>query len=117
MIVEDDTDVREVLSELLADEGFTTVGATNGREALDRLEAAKQGALPCVILLDMMMPEVDGWQFRAAQQSDPLLATIPVVVLSARADVRRAAETLKVAGYLTKPVDYAALLRIIRGFC
>ncbi|UJR86821.1 response regulator [Sandaracinus amylolyticus] len=117
MIVEDDRDVRELLAEIVEDEGFATLAAANGREALDLLEAAKADALPCVILLDILMPVVDGWQFRVMQESDAVLAGIPVVVLSAHADGPTAAERMRAAGFVRKPVDLDALLDMIRDHC
>lgn len=117
MIVEDDADARTILEELVRDEGFGTLAASNGREALDQLEAAKQRALPCIILLDMMMPVLDGRGFRAAQQVDPELAEIPVVVLSAHVDAAEAAQTLRAAAFLRKPIDLHAVLAVIRRHC
>ncbi|AKF09724.1 response regulator [Sandaracinus amylolyticus] len=117
MIVEDDRDVRELLAELVADEGFCTLAAANGREALDLLEQAKVDGLPCVILLDILMPIVDGWQFRAMQENDATLAGIPVVVLSAHADGPTAAQRMRAAGFVRKPVDLDTLLDVIRDHC
>src|SRR5690242_7123757 len=85
LVVEDDADVREALIEVLADHGYFALAAANGREALEILRA--EGPRPSVILLDIMMPVMDGQQFRAAQLEDPELAAIPVIVLSAHAKV------------------------------
>ena len=90
MIVEDDADISEALAEALEDHGHTVIVAADGQEALDKLRAA--AVLPRLILLDLMMPVMDGWQFRAAQRQDANLAEIPVVLLSAHVDVRRAAD-------------------------
>jgi CheY-like chemotaxis protein len=79
LIVEDDADIRETLGELLEEAGYETDEAANGREALD----AARRARPDLIVLDLMMPVMDGWQFRTAQKSDPALAEIPVIVISA----------------------------------
>src|SRR6187455_1837390 len=100
LIVEDDADLREMMAQLLTLEGFESEAVANGKEALDYL---KTGDRPDVILLDLMMPVMDGWEFRRKQQSDPTLATVPVVVLSAL-DHRRAAEVDAVA-FLKKPLD------------
>src|SRR5215831_14973272 len=81
LIVEDDNDVRSALSELLEEEGFSVEGAHNGREALARLRGGT--VHPAVILLDLMMPGMDGWDFRSEQMRDPELAAVPVVVVSA----------------------------------
>src|SRR5205823_13422880 len=80
LIVDDDPALRESLSEVLEDAEYSPLVAANGQEALAFL---RQGYKPCVILLDLMMPIMDGWQFRAAQLADPDLGPIPVVVLSA----------------------------------
>jgi CheY-like chemotaxis protein len=111
MIVEDDRDTREMLERLLALEGFSVRSAENGRHALETLTA---GERPCVILLDLMMPVMNGWQFRAAQVSDPALADIPVVVVSA---VGHHAESIEVDAWISKPVDFDRLLTTVSGFC
>lgn len=79
-VVDDDTDLRETLGELLAEEGYRPRLCENGRVALDGLRA---GERPGLILLDLMMPEMNGWQFREAQLEDPRLRDIPVVVMTA----------------------------------
>jgi CheY-like chemotaxis protein len=105
LIVDDDTDVREVLGELLADEGYATRMCPNGRAALDLL---RSGALPQLILLDLMMPEMDGWQFRAEQLRDASLRDIPVVVMTASRGVDR--DDLGGAEVLQKPVGLGDIL-------
>ncbi len=112
LIVEDDVELREMMAQLLALEGFQARAVANGREALDYLG---EGARPHVILLDLMMPVMDGWEFRRQQQSDPTLATVPVIVLSAL-DHRRAAEVDAVA-FLKKPLDFDRLLELVRQYC
>jgi CheY-like chemotaxis protein len=111
LLVEDDEDIRSSIAEVLADEGFDVVGAADGDEALRYLRAAAE--LPRLILLDLMMPVMDGWAFRAAQLDDERLAKIPVVILSAAADVRRHAAQLRVNEYLVKPLDVPLLLNTI----
>ena len=81
LIVDDDNDVRSALSELLEEEGFSVKGAPNGREALALLRGGT--VHPAVILLDLMMPGMDGWDFRSEQMRDPQLAAVPVVIVSA----------------------------------
>ena len=83
--------------------------AANGQEALDKLRQATRPAH--LILLDLMMPVMDGWWFRAAQKGDPALADLPVVLLSAHVDVRSAANLVAAVAWLKKPVDPRALLR------
>ena len=80
LVVEDDPDVRSALAELLSGEGYDVATTSDGGEALDTLRAGLQ---PSVILLDLMMPNVDGWDFRRAQLDDPKLAAVPVVLLTA----------------------------------
>src|SRR5436305_4151442 len=103
LIVDDDSDVRAALSELLEDEGFSVEGAPNGREALARL---RQGQVhPAVILLDLMMPGMDGWDFRSEQMRDPQLAAVPVVIVSASGFSRESIRAqFRPAGYVAKPI-------------
>ena len=113
LIVDDDNDVRSALSELLEEEGFTVVGAGNGREALARLRGG--GVRPAVILLDLMMPGMDGWDFRCEQLRDPKLARVPIVVVSASGFSHESIRTqLHPAAYVEKPIEETALLGVIR---
>jgi two-component system, cell cycle sensor histidine kinase and response regulator CckA len=108
LVVEDDADIREALDGLLSMEGFRVAGCSNGREALEWLRASPK---PDIILLDLMMPVMDGWQFRVAQKDDPELATIPVLALSADSTAKAAA--IDAEAYLKKPVDYDTLIATI----
>jgi CheY-like chemotaxis protein len=108
LLVEDDEDARGSIASILEGEGFTVVGAVDGNDALRYLRAAEQP--PRLILLDLMMPVMDGWAFRAAQLADARLAKIPVVILSAASDVRSHAEQLNVDEFLCKPFDVSKLL-------
>jgi len=112
LIVEDDEDLREMMAQLLSLEGFRTITVANGREALEYLHDAEK---PQVILLDLMMPVMDGWEFRRQQQADPSLAPVPVIVLSAL-DQGRAA-TLDANAFLKKPLDFDRLLSLVRAYC
>jgi len=80
LVIEDDPDVRGALAELLSGEGYQVSASADGAEALDTLRG---GLRPSVIVLDLMMPNVDGWDFRRAQLEDPALAAVPVVLLTA----------------------------------
>ena len=111
LVVEDDQEVRDAIAEVLEDSEYKPLPAANGAEALERLRTATPQ--PCVILLDVMMPTMDGWQFRAAQQSDPAMKDIPVVLLSAHTDVKSAAAQMQVAGFLPKPVAIDKLLQTV----
>jgi CheY-like chemotaxis protein len=112
LIVEDDADLREMMAQLLSLEGYRTETASNGREALTYLE---RGDPPDVILLDLMMPIMDGWEFRRRQVQDPHLSRVPVVVLSALDPAR--ASDLGGTAFLKKPLDFDRLLELVRRFC
>jgi CheY-like chemotaxis protein len=112
LIVEDDAEMRDMMAQLLTLEGFRTATAANGSEALAYLQ---RGDLPDLILLDLMMPVMDGWEFRRRQQADPALAALPVIVLSALEPVRAA--DFGDALFLTKPLDFDRLLDLVRQHC
>ena len=114
LVVEDDPTIREVLVEVLGEHGYDAVGASNGREALDTLAASSDR--PCVILLDLMMPVMDGRSFREQQLQSPDLSGIPVIVISAHLD-HTVANDLNAAAYLRKPVKLAEVLRSVRTYC
>ena len=114
-IVDDDRDIREMLTEILTDEGYAIASAADGLDALKQLRT--RARTPCLILLDLMMPNMNGWEFCAAQQQDPRLSPIPVVVISARADLDRAVAQIPVAGHLSKPIDIDRLLHIVERHC
>jgi two-component system, chemotaxis family, chemotaxis protein CheY len=106
MVIEDDPDFREALLACLEQERYDVVAATDGRAGLELL---KWGIVPRVILLDLMMPVMDGWEFRRHQLADAALASIPVIVMSADPRGRRLAECGGVHAVLTKPVDFEVL--------
>ena len=113
MIVEDDRDTREMLERFLQLEGFEVRTAANGEAALAVLR--REGA-PSVILLDLMMPVMNGWQFRQAQRDDPDLASIPVVVVTA-AGPQSSVPEIHADAWLSKPVDFDQLLAAVTPFC
>jgi signal transduction histidine kinase len=108
LLVEDDRSIRDALQGLLEEEGYGITTAENGRQALDLL---KSNPAPDLIVLDLRMPVMDGWQFRAAQKNDPSYATIPVIALSADGSAK--AEAIDAQAYLRKPVSTGALLDAI----
>jgi CheY-like chemotaxis protein len=112
LIVEDDLDTREMLGRFLELEGYKVETAENGKRALERLGS---GVGACVILLDLMMPVMDGWQFRQEQIRDASLADIPVIVVSAAG--RERLEKIQANAYLSKPVDLDELLGCVTQFC
>ena len=110
LIVEDDRDIREFLGELLQAEGYSVVLAANGNQARERLESPP---LPSLILLDLMMPELDGWALSKELKCVEELARIPVILVSGLSDVRHEADSLNAIGYLRKPFDMDNLLELI----
>jgi CheY-like chemotaxis protein len=113
LVIEDDLATREAFSLLIRVEGFQVETAPDGVAALQQL---RQGERPVLILLDLMMPVMDGWQFRQEQLRDPQLADIPVVVCSAAGCLGQHAASLHALAYLEKPVDPEELLRVVRRF-
>lgn len=111
-VVDDDEDIREVISEILSNHGYQVETAQNGSEALAQL---RSGMRPCVILLDLMMPGMNGFEFRAEQLLDPELAEIPVVVLTGAGQATRTA-TLGTE-VLRKPMELEPLLSVVSRFC
>lgn len=115
LVVEDNLEIREVLEAVLRSEGHQVLTAANGADALALLHGARR--LPCLILLDLMMPVMDGYQFRDAQRRDARLAEIPVVLLTADGRAPEKGARLEVAGYLRKPVDLDTLVDAVARFC
>lgn len=114
LIVDDDPDIREALLDVLTDHGYSAEALSNGREALEYLRA---GARPQLILLDLMMPVMDGLQFRHEQVSDPELRELPVLLISAGNDVAKSAQALGVPHSMRKPLDLAKLLEVVARHC
>lgn len=115
LVVEDDQEIRESLMEILEDHGYEPMGAENGLEALDRLR--EPGPQPCLIVLDLMLPKMDGRAFRQEQLRRPELASIPVVVISAFQDVSQIAQELKASELLEKPFKLTELVSVVRRYC
>ncbi len=107
LLVEDDADLRAALGDALAAAGHTVVYAADGADGLRKMSSSR----PDVVVLDLMMPKLDGWQFRVAQRSDPTLAATPVVVISASDSATATAVDADL--YLQKPLDAKTLLRAI----
>jgi len=106
LIVDDELDIRETIAELLRLEGHEPFEATDGEQALVRCRQLR----PDLVLLDLMMPGMNGWDFRKAQLRDPAIASIPVVVVSAVARSR----DLPADGFLQKPFSLDDLLALVR---
>jgi len=119
LIVEDDLGTREMVAGFLATEGFHVVAAEDGREALHLLRTLQHRAphVPCLVLLDLSMPRLGGSEFRRAQLVDPSIANVPVAVMSGEEDAEVRAVGLGAVATLTKPLDLAALLRVVGRYC
>jgi CheY-like chemotaxis protein len=115
LIVEDDPDARDALAIILEEAGYEVLCAGDGAEALGRL-GDRQGRCN-LILLDLMMPVMNGWDFRRKQKAAPALAGIPVVLMSAGARLAAATGELDAAGYVSKPVEVDDLLDTVRRHC
>ena len=115
LIVDDEPMIRDSLVEFLEDHGYEAVGAADGRDALDKLK--RDPEQPCLILLDLMMPYMDGRSFREEQLANPGLSAIPVIVFSAYQDVAKTASEMHAAGHLAKPLKLADLLRMVQSHC
>jgi CheY-like chemotaxis protein len=116
LIVEDSPDLQMLLSQVFGLEGYPVSQAFNGKHALDLLHSSK--SLPSLILLDIMMPVMDGFEFRNEQEKDPRLAGIPIVVMTADIDSQAKANKLGAVGVIRKPMlDIDALLGIAARYC
>lgn len=111
LVVEDTDDLRELFVQVLAAEGYNALSAENGQEALKQLGSL--GDAPCLVLLDIMMPVMDGYEFLAALRENHQLAALPIVVLSATVT-----ETVSGAKrVIKKPVSPETLISLVREFC
>ena len=114
LLAEDDEDLRGALRDFLQDAGYGVWTAANGKEALDCLRE-RGGA--CLILLDLMMPVMNGWELRAELARDPRLARIPIVVCTAAAHAEERARELGAVGWISKPADVDRLIRLVETHC
>ena len=116
LVVEDDEDIRDDLTAILRVKGFAVDEAANGKEALAQLRDGV--SQPCLIVLDLMMPVMNGWELRTAMLADPALAAIPVVVVSGKGRIAPEEErTLAPAAVLVKPFELTELLEVVARFC
>jgi CheY-like chemotaxis protein len=111
LVIEDNKEIQDSLKVALEVEGYNVFTADNGKEGL---EALNKMPTPCVILLDLMMPVMNGWEFVDEISKDIMLSSIPVVVVSAFGDKKG---TPKTEGYIQKPVDLDALLNTVSKHC
>ena len=112
LVIEDDPGVRDSLAAILREDGQTVETAGGGVEALGRL---RELPLPTLILLDLMMPGMDGIDFRRAQLADAALRDIPVIIISARPDIARQAAELGAEDFLRKPMSFEELLHVVQN--
>lgn len=112
LVVEDEPAVRQTIKDILEIQGYCVFTAADGKEGLDVLRAIAPE--PCVILLDLMMPGMNGWQFLDTQRNDPALSMIPVVICSAYHESARA---VKPSAIVAKPIQLDALLGAVQAFC
>jgi CheY-like chemotaxis protein len=119
LIVEDDPETREMLRQLLGMEGFHTVAAEDGLEALHLLRIVRHRApeAPCLVLLDLKMPRLGGNEFRRAQLGDPTVANVPIAVMSGAYDLEQRAQAMGAVATLPKPLNVDQLIRVVRRYC
>ena len=110
LIIDDDVDIRETITLILEEEGYKVTNAANGQAAL---AALRDGPRPELILLDLMMPVIDGIEFRTLEEQEPGLAAIPVVVITASGNAKDRAKTLRVDGIIQKPISLDTLLEVV----
>jgi CheY-like chemotaxis protein len=109
LIIDDDAESRETLADLLSTQGYSIAHADNGRRALDYLSHS----IPALIILDLMMPVMTGWEFRARQKSDPRLKPLPVVVMTASGLVA----DIDANAIVYKPIDFDKLMTVVKQHC
>jgi CheY-like chemotaxis protein len=114
MVVDDDADIRDSIGDILELRGYRVTRAANGREALERL---RSGPKPCLILLDLMMPVLNGWEFREQQSTDEALKSVPVVIISGDGSADQKAAKIGVSEYLRKPLELSNILDVVRRHC
>jgi CheY-like chemotaxis protein len=115
LVVEDDPDALDAIATIVQDAGYDVLRASNGREALSRLRDC-DGRCD-LILLDLLMPVMNGWDFRRRQRETPAFAGIPVFLMSAGAHLAVVRNELEAAGCVTKPVDASDILDVVERYC
>ncbi len=113
LVVEDDSATRQLLATCLQLEGYSVATAANGAEGLEKMRRRR----PCLVLLDLMMPVMNGEQFRSAQLDDPALASVPVVCISAVYDAGERAARLEAVACIGKPFDVTEIVEVVRQQC
>lgn len=113
LVVEDDTSIRELLVELLESEGYSVSSAINGLEGLKFLQSEGN---PDLILIDLMMPVMDGYSFRTEQLKNPVWSKIPTVVMSAEANAKEKMKNFSITAFLSKPVELDTILKTVARY-
>lgn len=113
LVVEDDTSIRELLVELLESEGYSVASAINGLEGLKFLQSEGN---PDLILIDLMMPVMDGYSFRTEQLKNPVWSKIPTVVMSAEANAKEKMKNFSITAFLSKPVELDTILKTVARY-
>jgi CheY-like chemotaxis protein len=113
LVVEDDTSIRELLVELLESEGYHVASAVNGLEGLKHLQSESN---PDLILIDLMMPVMDGYSFRTEQLKNPVWSKIPTVVMSAEANAKEKMKNFSITAFLSKPVELETILKTVARY-
>jgi len=112
LIIEDDAPIRQMMKDVLELNGYKIFLASDGSEGIKILKEILPE--PCVVLLDLMMPGTNGWQFLDVQRNDPLYSTVPVIVCSA---YKESAKSINPAGFVEKPIQLNSLLDVVKSFC
>jgi CheY-like chemotaxis protein len=113
LVVEDDTSIRELLVELLESEGYAVASAINGLEGIKYLQSQQ---IPDLILIDLMMPVMDGYSFRSEQLKNSKWASIPTVVMSAEANAKEKMKNFNITAFLSKPVELDTILKTVAQY-
>ena len=111
LVIDDEPAIRQMMRDILELEGYHVSTAANGEEGISELKSIRS---PCVVLLDLMMPVKNGWEFLDFQRNDPLLSKIPIVICSAYAE---SAKSVCPSGFVPKPVQLDSLLKAVKAFC
>lgn len=115
LVIEDELEVREAIRDVLELQGYNVMLAADGFEAVETIQSLKKvNRLPCMILLDLMMPKMNGWEFLDFHKSDTDISHIPVVICSA---YKESAVAIKPAAVITKPIQRTSLLQAVGSFC
>lgn len=116
LTVDDDESIRQAVSDMLEMEGFESVWAKNGQVALDYLKKVPDAELPDLVLLDYMMPVMNGKDFFLQKKNDPRISDIPVVMMTANGNLVNVMDNVETTGYMSKPMDYETVVKMVKHF-